>query len=600
MKRDMWKPPFRVKRYANDKYKFLVRGKVDGKWKRRYFETESEAVTFAEQQNAAAERTILEPFPENVAPPPTPVFAPPERHPRLQLSRGLDFADLTTPVYLGPRIERYLGDSWCMHLPFAYDLMRELAPKVFVELGVKQGESYFAFCQSAAENKISVRCYGVDSWRGDVQTGNLDPEIEHEVARYNWRYSSFSELKVMLFEEALGEFADGSIDLLHIDGTHTYSDVRTDFESWLPKLSPNGVILFHDVAVRDGGFGVWKVWEEISGKNNSFLFEFGHGLGIWKKERVTPDDPPFLRKLMTASVAESRDINLFYTNAAAALALWHDLHKQPEAELARLRQQTDEKENQITELERQVADSRTQIVQLQLEGAEKARENAELARAQAELGKDRAELAITLAEFQRTAEAKSAEVRELGQRMEKLGAEANQLREVASQIPVLQRENDKQIQFVETLRSQLERKEERLAQASKDLMDAQWEALTMRATVLRKSELPDAASSGLLDLENRAEVAESDREHLRGMVIGLQKDLEQAQHSRQSSLEDLRVAEEELKRSQDELKRSTELLRLHKEQMSRLRRDISGKLILPFGRSQERIQQLTAVTRTND
>jgi hypothetical protein len=591
--RDMWKPPFRVKRYANDKYKFLVRGKVDGKWKRRYFATESEAVAFAEQQNAAAERALPEPFQENGAPRPAVSPFSLERLPRLQLSHDLDFADLTTPVYLGPRIERYLGDSWCMHLPFAYDLMRELAPKVFVELGVKQGESYFAFCQSAAENKINVRCYGVDSWRGDVQTGNLDPEIEHEVARYNWRYSSFSELKLMLFAEALSEFADGSIDLLHIDGTHTYSDVRTDFESWLPKLSPKGVILFHDVVVRDGGFGVWKVWEEITGEDNSFLFEFGHGLGVWKKEPVTPSDPAFLYKLMTANAAEKRDLNLFYANAAAAVAIWHDLKEQPEAELSRLRQQAEEKESQITELQREAADSKSQIAQLQLETAEKA--------------KDRAELAKDLAELQRTAEAKSAEIRELGQRTEKLTAEANQLRELANQLPALQRENDKQLQLVETLTTQVERKDERLAQLSKELMDAQWDALTLRAALLRKTELPDTASSRVLDLENRAEVAESDRDHLRGMVIGLQRDLEQAQNSRQSSLEelraaqdDLKAAQEELKAAQEQLKRSTDLLRQHEKQMSRLRRDISGRLILPFGRSQQKIQRLTAVTRTDD
>src|SRR6185503_10658258 len=181
--------------------------------------------------------------------PPRPAI-PAELAPGIPSLKTVDFSHLEHPVYLGPRIERYIGDSWCMHLPFAYDLMRELAPEVFVELGVKQGESYFAFCQSAADHKINVRCYGVDSWLGDVQTGNLDPEIQHEVARYNWLYSSFSELKVMLFAEAVGDFADESIDLLHIDGTHTYADVKSDFEAWLPKLSPEGVILFHDVVVR--------------------------------------------------------------------------------------------------------------------------------------------------------------------------------------------------------------------------------------------------------------------------------------------------------------------------------------------------------------
>lgn len=323
----MPKPLFRVKRYAHPKYKFLVRGKVLGKWKRRYFVREGEAIAFAEQQNAKAQKWNSDgASPQNGA-----TSRPAEPTPAARSRSTTDFAKLVTPTYLGPRIQRYLGDSWSMHLPFAYDLMRELAPKVFVELGVKQGESYFSFCQSAAENKINVRCYGVDSWHGDIQTGELDPEIQHEVADYNWQYSSFSEFKAMLFAEALEDFPNATIDLLHIDGTHTYGDVKTDFESWLPKLSPNGIILLHDVMLRDRGFGVWKLWEEITREHNSFLFEFGCGLGVWKKEPVTTSDSFFIRRLFTANEPERRDINESYANAAAALALWHTVQKQSDA-----------------------------------------------------------------------------------------------------------------------------------------------------------------------------------------------------------------------------------------------------------------------------
>jgi integrase len=42
---------FRVKEYTHDRYKFLVRGKVAGKWERRYFVTKGEAATYAQQQN---------------------------------------------------------------------------------------------------------------------------------------------------------------------------------------------------------------------------------------------------------------------------------------------------------------------------------------------------------------------------------------------------------------------------------------------------------------------------------------------------------------------------------------------------------------------
>ena len=308
---------------------------MQGKWRRRYFETEAEAIAFSEQENANARHGNGEVSPrDNGTSKANGLTSPrltewPQQPQRSGATR--DFSKLVSPAYLGPRIERYIGDSWCMHLPFAYDLMREFAPNVFVELGVKQGESYFAFCQSAAENKINVRCYGVDSWRGDIQTGELDPRVQAEAEAYNRRYSSFSELKAMLFVEALKDFPDGTIDLLHIDGTHTYADVKMDFESWLPKLSPRGIILFHDVMLRDHGFGVWKLWDEITRGHDSFLFEFGCGLGVWKKEPVTTGDPHFIHRLFSANEPERRGINESYASGAAALALWHRLQTHSQA-----------------------------------------------------------------------------------------------------------------------------------------------------------------------------------------------------------------------------------------------------------------------------
>ena len=48
-------PTFRVKPYAHRKYKFVVRAKLEGKWKRSYFETEKDAVAYARKQNAVCE-----------------------------------------------------------------------------------------------------------------------------------------------------------------------------------------------------------------------------------------------------------------------------------------------------------------------------------------------------------------------------------------------------------------------------------------------------------------------------------------------------------------------------------------------------------------
>jgi hypothetical protein len=82
------------------------------------------------------------------------------------------------------------------------------------------------------------------------------------------------------FDDALAYIPDASVDLLHIDGFHTYEAVRHDFESWQHKLSDSAVVLFHDTNVREGDFGVWRLWEELSSQFPRFEFPHGHGLGI--------------------------------------------------------------------------------------------------------------------------------------------------------------------------------------------------------------------------------------------------------------------------------------------------------------------------------
>jgi GT2 family glycosyltransferase/glycosyltransferase involved in cell wall biosynthesis len=295
---------FRVKPYSDRRYKFVVRAKVDGKWRRRYFRDETEAQAYADQQNrlpkAKSERSRKRPS---------------KQAERGQTKLGTPDGKIGKPL----RIAHYLGGAWRKHLPFGYDLVRELEPSIFVELGVYKGESYFAFCQSVEENKLATQCYGIDTWRGDQHAGLYGPEIGRHVAAYNERYQGFSRLLTMTFREGLAHFADGSIDLLHIDGAHRYEDVKEDFESWHRKLSSRGVVLFHDVMERDKGFGVYKLWQEIARPQASFFFEFGHGLGVWRENAISKSDPPFLQKLFLADAEQKRAIVEHYKTLAAAI-----------------------------------------------------------------------------------------------------------------------------------------------------------------------------------------------------------------------------------------------------------------------------------------
>ena len=170
---------------------------------------------------------------------------------------------------------------WHEHVPFAFTLVDLLRPSVLVELGVLKGDSYCAFCQAVDRLGLDAKCYAVDTWEGDKQTGKYPQQVYEELEAYNnSKYGRFSTLIRSTFDEARSEFKDGSIDLLHIDGYHAYGAVKHDFESWLPKMSKRGVVLFHDTNCRLRGFGVRRLWGEIKRKYPSFEFRHGYGLGV--------------------------------------------------------------------------------------------------------------------------------------------------------------------------------------------------------------------------------------------------------------------------------------------------------------------------------
>jgi hypothetical protein len=208
----------------------------------------------------------------------------------------IDFS-LSPSMLMTPR--KLPHSAWLGHIPFASWLLEVLRPQRIVELGTHNGASFLAFCQAVEAQQISARVFAVDTWQGDEHAGFYGDEIYAELRDYQQRhYAGISEMMRMRFDQALEYFADGSIDLLHVDGLHTYEAVREDFETWRSKLSPRAVVLFHDSCVRERGFGVWQYWSEISTQFPSFEFSHTHGLGVLL---VGEEQPQALLQLAEAS-----------------------------------------------------------------------------------------------------------------------------------------------------------------------------------------------------------------------------------------------------------------------------------------------------------
>lgn len=221
--------------------------------------------------------------------------------------------------------------NWSGHLPFARDLIVAVRPSLLVELGTHWGESYFGFCQTIAENNIPCVAYAVDTWTGEEQSGFYDETVYNDVVSYNEaNYKDFSYLIKSLFDNALPQFADESIDILHIDGLHTFDAVSHDFYSWLPKVKPGGIVLLHDIAGRHADFGVWKLWDELKTKGAAFEFHHSWGLGVFEKPGSGSSKlrPRFLETLLNSDTTQQEHIRRFYSLAAVQLE-WKNARENP-------------------------------------------------------------------------------------------------------------------------------------------------------------------------------------------------------------------------------------------------------------------------------
>ena len=151
--------------------------------------------------------------------------------------------------------------------------------------------------------------------------GTFDERVFAEWSEYHdRRFASFSRLVRSTFDEALDHFSDGAIDLLHIDGYHTFDAVSHDFESWRPKMSGRGVVLCHDINVREKEFGAWRLWDRVAQEYPSFAFRHGHGLGVLGIGRDLPEP---LQWLFGTDADEANTVRMFFTRLGASVTAQH-------------------------------------------------------------------------------------------------------------------------------------------------------------------------------------------------------------------------------------------------------------------------------------
>ena len=172
-----------------------------------------------------------------------------------------------------------LPTAWRGLGSLAYEMVKHYRPKSIVELGTAKGMSTFSMGLALRDLGEGGRLMAVDTWKGDDHIGHYGEQLfETFIARRKQLgLEEVIDPMRMTFDEARGQIA-APIDLLHIDGFHTWEAVYHDFETYRPLVRQGGLILFHDV--RTHFPEMRRFWRRTALKYEHYRVPYSHGLGI--------------------------------------------------------------------------------------------------------------------------------------------------------------------------------------------------------------------------------------------------------------------------------------------------------------------------------
>ena len=177
-------------------------------------------------------------------------------------------------VLRGIEVLKRIPSAWQGHVELAVWLTCRFHPQVVVDLGVDYGVSTYAWGISGRAQVV-----GIDWFQGDAHAGFRDTYAQvlglGAAVSEATRAASTVRIWKSSFEQAAAEF-HRPVDILHLDGLHTYEAVQQDLKNWLPKLARGGLLVMHDVqAFRDS---VGRAFDELN--FHKVAFEHSAGLGV--------------------------------------------------------------------------------------------------------------------------------------------------------------------------------------------------------------------------------------------------------------------------------------------------------------------------------
>ncbi|MFX1569937.1 MAG: class I SAM-dependent methyltransferase [Promethearchaeota archaeon] len=163
-------------------------------------------------------------------------------------------------------------------------LMDSFNPKIILEIGTAMGGTLFLFSRFVSSDAILI---SIDLLKGKIGGKNTAFIKSFAQKKQKIILIRSDSHKLSTFQRIKKILKNMKIDILFIDGDHTYEGVKKDFEMYKPLVKPEGLICFHDIiqGSNDKVGGVPNFWNEIreNCKTNEIIEKYhqeGYGIGI--------------------------------------------------------------------------------------------------------------------------------------------------------------------------------------------------------------------------------------------------------------------------------------------------------------------------------
>lgn len=160
----------------------------------------------------------------------------------------------------------------CLQVPdeivAAMEIIERHAPRRILEIGTARGGTLFLFSRAAAPDAFLVSLDlahgkyggGYSAWKTHIFRRLLRDGQRAEFVRGDSHEAAS-------LDEVCQHFKGEKLDLLFIDGDHTYAGVKQDYELYSPLVREGGLIILHDIAKHPPQLQceVDRFWNEVKG-----------------------------------------------------------------------------------------------------------------------------------------------------------------------------------------------------------------------------------------------------------------------------------------------------------------------------------------------